>query len=491
MGKNRLSINLLANVISYSSSIIIAFWLTPFLIQSLGKEVYSFYPISNSFVNYMGIITTALNSMASRFVTIEIAKKNYKKASSYFSSVFFGNVLMSIALLIPIMLIVIYLQYILNIPTSLIYTVKWLFALVFLSMIINLLTSVFGIATFAKNRIDLGSLASIIVNVVRVFLFIAFFKFVSPNIIYVGVISILIGILTFFLQFLLTKKLLPEIELGWDIAKFRLIAEIISSGIWNSINQLGATLLAGLTLVISNIFLGAGVGAVYSIAQTVPTYFSGIISVLIAVFMPKITYYYAKKDKKEISNLVISAQCLLSFVNIPVAGLIIFGQAFYSLWVPNQNAEQLANLTSIIAIQYVYVAASYPLFCVNTVLNKVKIPAIVMVIIGIINLFFVYVMIKFAFLGIYSVAIANTIFSIILYVVFVPLYACYILKVKKFHFYKSICLSSVSFIIIVILMKMIVSVFDVTSWLSFILIAVVCATCGTMVHYLIMYKMKI
>ena len=100
----RLSINLIANIVSYSTSIIIAFLLTPYLIKVLGKEAYSFYPMANNFVQYMGIITTALNSMASRFITIEITKNNTEKANVYFSSVFYSNVLLSIILFVPMLL---------------------------------------------------------------------------------------------------------------------------------------------------------------------------------------------------------------------------------------------------------------------------------------------------------------------------------------------------------------------------------------------------
>ena len=79
--KKQLSINLIANVAAYSVNIIISFFMTPYLIRVLGKEAYSFYPIANNFVQYMGIITVALNSMASRFITIELAKGNDYKAN--------------------------------------------------------------------------------------------------------------------------------------------------------------------------------------------------------------------------------------------------------------------------------------------------------------------------------------------------------------------------------------------------------------------------
>ena len=76
MGNRRLAINLIANTISYGTTAVIAFFLTPYLVSTIGKEAYSFYPLANNFVNYMSVVTISLNSMASRFITIEIVKDN-------------------------------------------------------------------------------------------------------------------------------------------------------------------------------------------------------------------------------------------------------------------------------------------------------------------------------------------------------------------------------------------------------------------------------
>ena len=68
---------------------------TPYLISNLGKDVYSFFPLANNFVNYMSIVIIALNSMAARFISIEIFKSNNVKAQEYISSIFISNVFLS------------------------------------------------------------------------------------------------------------------------------------------------------------------------------------------------------------------------------------------------------------------------------------------------------------------------------------------------------------------------------------------------------------
>lgn len=71
----RLAINIIANIIAFAVNFVISFFLTPYIVETVGKEAYGFVSLGNNFVNYASLITVALNSMASRFITIEIQKR--------------------------------------------------------------------------------------------------------------------------------------------------------------------------------------------------------------------------------------------------------------------------------------------------------------------------------------------------------------------------------------------------------------------------------
>ena len=70
MGKKRLTINLIANLFSYGVAIAVSFYLTPFLVGRLGKELYGFYGLSADVTNYITVIGVALNSMAAKYITV-------------------------------------------------------------------------------------------------------------------------------------------------------------------------------------------------------------------------------------------------------------------------------------------------------------------------------------------------------------------------------------------------------------------------------------
>ena len=92
---------MVANILSFGVSMVISFFLTPYITKNVGIEAYGLVGLANSFINYVNVITAALNSMASRFIIVELHKGNSKKANEYFSSALLANTVFAIIILIP------------------------------------------------------------------------------------------------------------------------------------------------------------------------------------------------------------------------------------------------------------------------------------------------------------------------------------------------------------------------------------------------------
>ena len=73
--KKQLVINFIAQVLFSVINLGISFFLVPHIIESLNATAYGFINLSNDFVNYASLITVALNSIAGRYITIAIHKK--------------------------------------------------------------------------------------------------------------------------------------------------------------------------------------------------------------------------------------------------------------------------------------------------------------------------------------------------------------------------------------------------------------------------------
>lgn len=439
MLKKQLAINMIANIFSFLVNVGVSFIFTPYLINQLGSEAYSFFPLANNFINYTTIITVALNSMASRFITIRIHEEDIAGANTYFNSVLVGNTIIAIILSIPGIWLVFNIEYILNVPLELVSQVKYLFAFVFTGLIINILGSVFGVATFAKNKMELSAIRSIQSKLIYVILLIVMFSVFKPSVVYIGICNLISIVFIFITNLYYTQRLLPEISINRIYFNLKAIKELISCGIWNTVNQLSRILLSGLDLLIVNIFIGVSAAGEYAIVQTVPNLIQSLVGTLVVVFVPQFTILYAQKKQNElIGSINYSIKVMGLFITLPIAFLIIFGDIFFSLWVPGENASRLHILSLLLIIPMIITGSINTIFNVYTVTNKLKLPALVLLLSGIVKSVLVFLCLLTTQLGIFAIPLVSSIVDIITNICFTPIYGAKCLEVKWNTFYIAI-----------------------------------------------------
>ncbi len=469
-GKKQISINIIANIISYSANVLIAFFLTPFFIEKIGKETYSFYPIANTIVSYMSILTNSLNSISSRFVTVALVKEDDNEADKYFSSTLSANLVMSCILAIPMIFIIVFLDKIMHVPINSVAAVKLLFSLVFGAAILNIAASVFGIATFAKNRIDLRSLREIITAIIKVALYIVLYRFFSPTIVFVGVVALVVAFVNVLFQVGYTKYLLPNIHISRSFISKTHTKTLLSSSTWNAINSFGNTLLAGMTLVMINVLYGASNSGTYSIVNTIPQFMSGIVAMLVGVFLPVMTYKYAENDRVGLIDSIFSSEKLIGSIGCAFAlTFVLFSKYFFSLWTPNEDIKLLVLTNIFVILPYFAIACLWPLTNLCIVLNKVKYPALANLALGVINIlldFVSFYVFKFNFL---SLPLISAILQFLWVGVFIPLYISNCLKIRPITVVSPFLKSCIITVIMYPLIRLIVNVMTVKNWAQFII----------------------
>lgn len=481
----QLIINLFSNIIAFSSSLIISFVLTPFLIESLGKEAYSFFPMSNNFIGYLTILTLALNSMISRYITIEIERDNILKARTYYSSTFFANLALIILLIIPSSIFIYYLDKILNIPIDLVADVKNLFGLVLVSLFVNLLATVFGVATFATNRMDLRALGEIFRGIFRLALFAFFFGLFEPSLIYIGVIAVIIAIYNLFIQMFFTKKLLPQFKVLKKHFEIKAVKELTFSGGWNVINSLGMSLLLGMSLFLVNYFSGAEAGGDFSIALMLPAFISGVISMIVSVLLPQLTKVFALGDKKAFKKELLFSQKILSLLTtIPVALLIVFGNDFFKLWVPTEYSSILPKLSFILLLPLIIHGNMWSIYSANIVLNKVRIPSLILLVSGCLALLLSVLLTPYYNGNIYIVPLITTTVSILYYFVFIPCYTAKCLESNPIHLYNNIIKSLLMVSFFIFMVTLIRPYIVILVWWDFFFWCAIFGFVGFTIHIL-------
>lgn len=487
----RTYINVITSVSVMLINILISFKLSPYIIQTIGVEANGFVSLANNFVTYANIIVTALNAMAARFITIAYIQKDYNKANLYYNSVFWGNLIIVAIFLIPAAIFIGKLEYFIEIPNDIITDVKIMFSLVFLSFFVHTGFPNWDCGTAITNRLDLSYIPSMFTAVLRCILLIIMFHVWTPKVWYVSFTSTLIGFITLAIAGYYTHKLTPELKINFTkpTCSKRAVKELVGSGIWSSIANSGNMLLNGLDLLICNICIGATPMGILSLSKTLPSILVQLSESIRGAFGAELIISYAKGNKDNIYKCLSRAMKITSVVvTIPAAGFVVMSDAFYSLWVPTQDAKHLQTLTTLAILSYLLNSGVVILFNVFSMVNKVKYNSVAMIVSGICSLVITVVLIKFTEWDIYAVAGVSSIVTIFKNLFFTIPVASKLLGYRWYKFYSQVGISALCSGLIIVLGCVVRIFMPVDTWLSFFLTCAIVGICGLFINLAIVLK---
>lgn len=369
----QLSVNIIASFVTYIVQYAISLALTPYIVKELGVAAYGFVGLSTQIIGYSSLITIALNSMAGRFISIEYYKGNIAKANQYFSSVFFSNLIISAVLLILSCGLVIYLDLLINIPEGLISDVKLLFAFLSLNSILGLSANVYAVSTFIKNRLDYANIRNITGNLIRAFTLIVCFSLFTPKVWYFGFTGIVCTLYIYYTNYKFTRTQTPDLVITGSNYNFACIRDLLTSGSWNVLTKLSRIFEEGLNLLIANLFIGAKLAGTLALSNTIPVMVGSVCSLMASNFAPSWTRLYAHDDKKAMLSEILKSIRIMGFLaSIPLAVFYVYGDTFFSLWVPGENAQQLYWLSIAGSLVMLVAMPLETLWNVFTITNQVK-----------------------------------------------------------------------------------------------------------------------
>lgn len=486
--KNKqLAINLISSFVAFGTNLVINFFLSPFVIKRLGISAMGFLGLSSSIIGYTSLITLALNAMAGRFITIKYQEGKIDEANKYFSSVFFSNLVLSVVVIIVLAVFLFNLDVFFNIPPHLVFDVKALFAFSILGTIVGLLTNVYGVATFIKNRLELSSIRQIIGNILRACSLVILFGFFPPHLWYYGITGLLMTLYFSITNYGFTKRLTPEFHLSINNYDWDKVKELLSSGVWSLVNRLSGIIGHGFDLVIANIFINATAMGLFTVSKTVPMHILGIFGMISGVFSPLFTILWAQKKNDELRNEIHKAIRICGFLaNIPLVCLFVFGDSFYKIWLPGQDYKTIQLLTIIGAMNSVISMPLEPLWNIFTITNKLKISSLTML--GLNIMIFLTLMVSMLFveslyIRLIILVAASTFWNNVKNIFFLPMYGAYCLGYKKTAFYRPLIKSVTCFIIEITLCFPLRYIMTIDSWTKLIFIACLAAIICFIINY--------
>lgn len=480
-----LTSNLLALIIQFS----INFLIIPKIISNFGTEAVGYVNISTDITSYFSVFTIVFNSVAGRFISIEINKGNSQKATEYLNSVIAANAVLSAIIALAGIIFIPNAERFLNITPQYVNEVKLTFLITWISFIISVMTSVFTVGTYVKNKLDVNAVRNIISYLLRVVAIVILFTCLPMKIYFMPFATLISTIFLAFANFSLTKKYLPELKLGLKYAKLQSIKEIASSGIWMSFISLSNILIRGLDNVIANLMFDQVAMGNLSTSRTIPNAITTIINTVGTIFTPTFVYYYSQNKINDIveqakKSIRINGLILL----VPVSGVIGFAQPFYSLWLKDTDpatVKTIILLSSITVVQAYFNSSTSALSQLSVVTNKLKLPVFVSFGAGILNIIAVLIVAKTTNLGVLTLSLTSTVIMSCRYIFFNSWYAAKVLNTKSKYFYKTLLKTLSPIPLLLAFYFFVANRVVLNSWLKLIVVCGICGIIGYIISGLI------
>ena len=477
---------LLLSGIAYAVNYGILLVLTPFITRTIGAEAYGFVTLAKEFSQYAAILTMALNTYAARFIGLAWHQGDLPKANVYFASVFWGNVALAFGILGGILVFIRFLDAVLVVPPALLGDVKLLFFYTFVSFGVTTVFSVFGCGGYISNRMDLVGVYKTASYIVKALLLAAAYLCFPPRAYYMALGLLAAALLLGLADLGITRRFLPQLSVSRRYFSLRAVRELLVNGLWSSFNMIGELLNNGLDLLICNQMLTNLEMGQLAIAKTMQTIMQGVYYIVNQTFIPRFLKSYAADEPGlVIRELKLAMKISGMLANVVFAGFAAYGLAFYRLWIPGQDIALIYGLTVVTFLTCIPSGPMQPLYYIYTLTLRQKLPCIITIIGGFFNVAGMYLLIKYAGMGVYAVAWTTVAVMCVINFVTNPLYMAHCLHVPAGTFYPDILRNTLSCGVLTLLFWGLARLYMPQGWLTLILCALACAVIGAPLHLLI------
>ncbi len=415
--------NLLSNFANFAITLVIGLWFTPYLIRNLGTAVYGLVPLATTVIYYMSVLTVTLNTSVGRFLTIALEKNDFVKANRVFNTSFFAGLGIAAVLLIPCILLSVFADKIVQVPPGHETEARHLFAYVAAAFLLNAVITPFGVSTFARNRFDLRNLVTIVQNVSRPAFVVVLFALIEPRLWHIGFGTLGAAVLFAIGSVINWKILTPVLRISFRNLHWDTFKSISNTSTWVIVGQLGFILLTGVELIVVNRMLGAESAGRYAAVLQWSMLIRSMGAIIVSLFAPTIISYYAKKN---IDGLVDYARHAIKLIGLLMAlpiGLVCgFSGPLLYTWLGKDFAD-LAPLMILMVAPLCFNLAGSPLAPIYLAADKVRTPALMNVLLGVLTLVAAILLAGPAGWGIYGVAAAPVIAITVRSLLFIPIYA--------------------------------------------------------------------
>ena len=319
-------------LIFFTTQVSVSFFLTPFIIHSLGDRMYGFWTLVGTFIGYYGVLDFGLTTAVNRYIAGSLGSGDKEETVRVYNTALVLFFAIGCAALLATALIVFFTPMIISNPDE-IPLFRIVIIILGINMALEFLVRVFVGTLNAQMYFNVISYIQIGNLFTRSILIVLALQ-LGYGILAMAWVSLLTGIVTKFLYFVIAKRKLPILKIDFGSINRNTTKKLFSYSAFMLLARVAGLMRFRLAPLIIASSLSLTAVAYYSIASALITYFNQIIGKIMSVFNPLFSQQEARNEQAEIERTLYFATrisvAVSSFIGF---GLIAWGHPFIKRWI--------------------------------------------------------------------------------------------------------------------------------------------------------------
>jgi O-antigen/teichoic acid export membrane protein len=428
--------NLAANWVGHGAALGVAFFLSPFVVHTLGKVEYGIWSLLTVLTGYMGVLDLGVRASTGRHVILYLGKQDDRALDETIrTSLGFFSGLGLLAVTVGLGIGWLFPSVFRSVPSEYYLLTQLLLPLLALNVWFSALQSVFSSVLIAHDRFDLArgvDLGVLAVQTTGTVLALSW-GFGIAGMAAVVVCCRVVGLLG---NFSLARRIYPKLRV-WPIAfeKARL-RELLGYGLAACVSMVSVRVIGQTSVVVAGAAIDVTAAAVFSVGAMLIYYSSTFLNHINTTLFPPIQRAVARGALGDARWLFLRAARLRQIFGLLVyVGIIVFAEPFIRLWMYGPEfGDESVRLAALVMM--IMAASKLPLLFVGAsrqVLNAmghVRLTAALAVAEAVVNLSLSLVFVLVFGWGLVGIACATLAARLLVGTFLLPWQACAKLKMS-------------------------------------------------------------
>ena len=358
-GTRKFAFNVVMNWAATGVGMLVPFFLTPFVVRSLGTEAYGVWILAASTVSYLNLLDLGMRSAVIRFVSKAKAEGATNDVRDVVGAALWFRLIIALLVAGLSVALAVSFPHLFQVPPSLSRSSQVTVLLCALGVAVTLITGVFGAVLAAVNRFDRLSTIAMLQTVGRAGGVLLLLRS-GRGLISLAVWELVVVSLSGMFITVSAIRLVPAARARIQKPQIALLRKIWSYSLVTFIWIIAVQVIISSDNLMVGHFVSVKLAAFYAIGGSLVTYSGQVVSALTTTFTPLASSMEASGKFKELRNLLIRGTQATLVLSLPISLALLFrGRTFIGLWMGSTYMDVSGSILQILLIaQFMSVAVS-------------------------------------------------------------------------------------------------------------------------------------